>query len=117
MTNLQNPTNQPARGGLVLRTCSFAHWNLFRISDFGFCPPFLPNRRCPAEEDVGKTLHASTLQRFNASPFPSVALTGWPSFNAVFPARMTGSSPTRPSTTSTETPSLNPIFTGTFFAL
>src|SRR5207249_3279136 len=26
----------------------------FRISDFGFCPPFLPNRRCPAEEDVGK---------------------------------------------------------------
>src|SRR5947208_3093155 len=26
----------------------------FRISHFGFCPPFLPNRRCPAKEDVGK---------------------------------------------------------------
>src|SRR5438034_11654693 len=36
MRNSQNPTNQPTGGGLVLRTCSFAHWNLFRISDFGF---------------------------------------------------------------------------------
>src|SRR5436309_12694630 len=54
MTNPQNPTNQPARGGLVLRTCSFVDWNLFRISSFGFCPPFLPNRRCPAEENVGQ---------------------------------------------------------------
>jgi len=46
MTNSQNSTNQPARGGLVLRTCSFVHWNLFRISDFGFrvLPPFVLNR-------------------------------------------------------------------------
>src|SRR5438552_19190121 len=52
----------------------------FRISDFGFCPPFLPNRRCPAEEDVGKTLprfNPSTLQRFNPSLFPSIASTAW----------------------------------------
>src|SRR2546425_61354 len=26
----------------------------FRISDFGFCPPFLPDRRCPAEENLGE---------------------------------------------------------------
>src|SRR3989442_10616789 len=46
MTNSQNSTNQPARGGLVLRTCSFVHWNFFRISAFGFrvLPPFVLNR-------------------------------------------------------------------------
>src|SRR5439155_12286067 len=32
MTNSRSPIDQPARRGLVLRTCSFVHWNLFRIS-------------------------------------------------------------------------------------
>src|SRR5438876_8353966 len=39
---------------LLLCSLEFVSDFGFRISDFGFCPPFLPNRRCPAEEDVGK---------------------------------------------------------------
>src|SRR5437762_11762 len=39
---------------LLLCSLEFVSDFGFRISDFGFCPPFLPNRRCPAKEDVGK---------------------------------------------------------------
>src|SRR5437667_8979434 len=54
---------------------------------------------------------------FRKFHFASLALTACPSFKACLPARITGSSGLMPSTTSTETPSLKPTFTGTFLAL
>src|SRR5437667_2255759 len=39
---------------LLLCSLEFVSDFGFRISDFGSCPPLLPKRRCPAEENVGK---------------------------------------------------------------
>src|SRR5439155_1275509 len=52
--------NQSAHRGrlgfedLLLCSLEFVSDFGFRISDFGSCPPLLPKRRCPAEENVGK---------------------------------------------------------------
>src|SRR5438128_11075150 len=75
MTNSQNTTNQPARGGLVLRTCSFVHWNLFRISDFGFrILPAIPAKPAvSSREKCGHSWRARTLRLRSARDCPMTA--------------------------------------------
>jgi hypothetical protein len=67
------------------------------------------------ERQYGRAIRKSQIANCDFH-LPSTTSTGWPSFKSCLPIKITGSFSFTPSRISTETPSLNPILTATFFA-